>query len=236
MTVTIAYSDKKNKCAWMASDACASDAFNKSIVKNLKVFHPVNRRDVLLGIAGTFRLQNLLQFVDGIFPDENEVSTDDIDMSFLVNEFTPVIDALTSDFDDEDVWELLIAVGDRIYRMQMDLSIIEPGDTADAIGIGGQVCLGAFKVLNELSQDMNIEEQLIHALNIACSSCQGCMPPFTIMKTQQLPDEVLKNIKKDRKKGGYSIIRSKKESNENNDNGIVEDVSNKHKKRKKKKS
>ena len=117
MTVTIAYSDKKNKCAWMASDACASDAFNKSIVKNLKVFHPVNRRDVLLGIAGTFRLQNLLQFVDGIFPDEDEVSTDDIDMSFLVNEFTPVIDALTSDFDDEDVWELLIAVGDRIYRM-----------------------------------------------------------------------------------------------------------------------
>ena len=56
------------------------------------------------------------------------------------------------------------------------------------------------------------------------------------MKTQQLPDDVLKNIKKDRKKGGYSIIRSKKETNENNDSGIIEDVSNKHKKRKKKKS
>lgn len=233
MTVTIAYSDKKNKCAWMASDACASDAFNKSIVKNLKVFHPVNRRDVLLGIAGTFRLQNLLQFVDGIFPNEDEVSTDDINMSFLVNEFTPVIDALTSDFEDEDVWELLIAVGDRIYRMQMDLSIIEPGDTADAIGIGGQVCLGAFKVLNEISSDMNIEEQLIHALNIACSSCQGCMPPFTIMKTQPLPDEVLKSIKKDRKKGGYSIIRSKKESNESNDGEIIEEVNTKRKKKKK---
>lgn len=230
MTVTIAYSDKKNKCAWMASDACASDAFNKSIVKNLKVFHPVNRHDVLLGIAGTFRLQNLLQFVDGIFPNEDEVSTDDINMSFLVNEFTPVIDALTSDFEDEDVWELLIAVGDRIYRMQMDLSIIEPGDTADAIGIGGQVCLGAFKVLNEISSDMNIEDQLTHALNIACSSCQGCSAPFTIMKTQQLPDEVLKNIKKDRKKGGYSIIRSKKESD---DSDNTKETSTKRKKKKK---
>lgn len=53
------------------------------------------------------------------------------------------------------------------------------------------------------------------------------------MKTQPLPDEVLKSIKKDRKKGGYSIIRSKKESNESNDGEIIEEVNTKRKKKKK---
>lgn len=208
MTVTLAYSDKQNKTAWIASDSCASDSVSHSLVRNAKVFNPVGRSDVLIGCAGSFRLPNLLQHVPGIFPDESELSTDEINMSYLVNEFTPVVAALTEDFDESDAWELLIAVGDRIYRMQMDLSIIEPADDSDAIGIGGPVALGAFKVLNQLATFQPIETRMKQALQVACDSCHGCLPPFSVMQTKKVESRPNKNKKK-REQMGYAIVRQK---------------------------
>lgn len=204
MTVTLAAVDK-NGHAWIGSDSCASDSINHSTVKNNKVFHPVGRKDVLIGFAGTFRMQNLLQYIPGVFPPENELSTDEIDMAYLVNEFTPVISAITEDFDDDDAWELLIAVGNRIYHMQMDLSIIEPADDSDAIGIGGSVALGAFKVLNELVPERPIKDRITHALQVACDSCQGCHGPFLILQTEDSDVKPGKDV--DRQSRGYEIVR-----------------------------
>ena len=210
MTVVLAYSDKNSNTAFMAGDSCASDPINQSLVKNPKVFHPVGRRDILIGCAGSFRMPNLMQHVEGIFPPEEELATKDINMSYLVTEFTPVIKALTEDFDDDDMWEMLIAVGNRIYRMQMDLSILEPADDCDAIGIGGSVALGAFKVLNELAPYRSVEERMKHALNVACSSCCGCSAPFIVEVNESLPQEILDKIpKKKREKKGYEIVRTK---------------------------
>lgn len=209
MTVVLAYSDKNSNTAFMAGDSCASDPINQSLVKNPKVFHPVGRRDILIGCAGSFRMPNLMQHVEGVFPPEEELATKDINMSYLVTEFTPVIKALTEDFDDDDMWEMLIAVGNRIYRMQMDLSILEPADDCDAIGIGGSVALGAFKVLNELAPYRSVEERMKHALNVACSSCCGCAPPFVIEKNAEIPQEILDKIPKKREKKGYEIVRTK---------------------------
>lgn len=209
MTVALAYIDPDYKHAYIAADSCASNAIDRSIVKNCKVFNPVGRRDILIGCAGTFRLPNLLQFVPGIFPAEDELATEDINMSYLINEFTPVVRALTEDFDDSDAWELLIAVKDRIYRMQMDLSIIEPADNVDAIGLGGSVALGAMKVLNEMAPYMPVEQRLKHALQVACSTCQGCSGPFTLRCTEDIPADIVAKIPKDKKREsrGYEIIR-----------------------------
>jgi hypothetical protein len=229
MTVALAYRDSKNKVAYIVSDSCASDSLSHSTVKNQKVFHPVGRRDIVFGCAGTFRLPNLLQYIPGIFPPEEELATDDIDLSYLVNEFTPVVRVLVEDFDEEDSWEVLIAVGDRIYRMQMDLSILEPASDCDAIGCGGPVALGAFKILNELEPDMSIEDRMNHALNIACDTVIGCQRPFMSAVTEKIPDEILAKIPKDREKTtGYEIIRCK--DNEEDEESIV-----KKKKKKKKK-
>ncbi len=209
MTVVLAYSDKNSNTAFMAGDSCASDPINQSLVKNPKVFHPVGRRDILIGCAGSFRMPNLMQHVEGVFPPEEELATKDINMSYLVTEFTPVIKALIEDFDDDDMWEMLIAVGNRIYRMQMDLSILEPAGDCDAIGIGGSVALGAFKVLNELAPYRSVEERMKHALNVACSSCCGCSAPFVIEKNAEIPQEILDKIPKKREKKGYEIVRTK---------------------------
>ena len=209
MTVTLAYRDPDpNGCAYMIGDSCASDSLNHSTVKNLKVFHPVGRRDIVFGCAGTFRLPNLLQYIPGIFPPEDELATDDIDLSYLINEFTPVVRALIDDFDDDDAWEVLIAVGNRIYRMQMDLSILEPADDCDAIGCGGPVALGAFKVLNELEPEMPIEDRMNHALRIACDTVIGCQGPFKLCRVERIPDEILAKIHKDKPKTSkYEIVR-----------------------------
>ena len=210
MTVVLAYSDKNSNTVFMAGDSCASDSTTQSLIKNPKVFHPVGRSDVTIGCAGSFRMPNLMQHVEGIFPSEKELATKDIDMSYLVNELTPVIKALTEDFDEEDRWEMLIAVGNRIYRMQMDLSILEPADDCDAIGIGGSVALGAFKVLNELAPYRSVEERIEHALKVTCSSCQGCSPPFVVEKNEEIPKEILDKIpKKKRVRKGYEIVRTK---------------------------
>lgn len=214
MTVALAYVDKSGGCH-MLSDSCASDAINHSVVRNPKVFNPVGRRDVLIGCAGTFRLPNLLKYIPGVFPGENELATEDIDMSYLVNEFSPVVKALTEGFDKDDVWEMLIAVNGNIYRMQMDYSIIEPADDCEAIGCGGSVALGAFKVLNELEPDMPIEDRMRHALRVACDTVQGCSPPFNYIKSEEVPEDIRALIPKDREKNSaYEIIRNDEEDAE----------------------
>lgn len=234
MTVTLAY--RTQDCAYLIGDSCASDSFSHSAVKNHKVFHPVGRRDILFGCAGTFRLPNLLQYVPGIFPPEDELPTDDIDLGYLINEFTPVIRAMTDDFDDDDAWECLIAVGNRIYRMQMDLSILEPADDADAIGCGGPVALGAFKVLNELEPEMSIEDRMNHALNVACSTVQGCQGPYLLVKTEKLPDDILEAakeyVKEHDRDCGYAIIRHDEDLH---DEDVQEAAKEKKKSKKKKK-
>ncbi len=240
MTVALAYVDPESKHAYIAADSCASNSIDRSIVKNCKVFNPVGRRDVLIGCAGTFRLPNLLQYVPGIFPAEDELATDDINLSYLINEFTPVVQSLTDDFGDDDAWELLIAVKDHIYRMQMDLSIIEPADNVDSIGIGGSVALGAMKVLNELAPYMPVEQRLKHALQVACSSIQGCAPPFTV---RQVEDSVV-SVKpgKQREKRGYEIIRYNDEDIDKDESSEItlslddiKNVNNTHQKKKNKK-
>lgn len=206
MTVVLGY--VSNGTCYMLGDSCASDSINHSVVRNPKVFNPVGRRDVLIGCAGTFRLPNLLKHIPGIFPGEDELATEDIDMSYLVNEFSPVVRALTDDFEDDDLWEMLIAVNGKIYRMQMDMSIIEPADDCEAIGCGGSVALGAFKVLNELEPDMSIEDRMNHALRVACDTVQGCTGPFLWVKTEVVPEEIRAKIPEDRDKdGGYEIVR-----------------------------
>lgn len=227
MTVVLAYSDRTSNTVFMAGDSCASDQIYQSLIKNPKVFHPVGRRDILIGCAGSFRMLNLMQHVSGIFPPENELATDDIDMSYLVTEFTPVIKAITEDFDEDDPWEMLIAVGSRIYRMQIDLSILEPTDNCDAIGIGGPVALGAFKVLNELAPYKSVEERMKHALTVACSSCKGCSAPFTVAATKQC-DHKCKHHKNN-ERYGYKIVRS---SSDNSDKNKSKSDKKLHKKRK----
>ena len=218
MTVAIAYYDSNSDKCYIGADSCASDSINHSICKNMKCFHPVGRRDVLIGCAGTFRLPNLLQFVPGVFPEEHALPTEKIDMAWLVNEFTPVLGALTDDFEDDDVWELLVAVNKRIYRVQMDLSIVESADSTDAIGIGGSVALGAFKVLNELKPDMPVEDRIKYALKVACDSCQGCTPPYKVVETSELPEDMeFDEPDEDTPKRGYTIIRHKKDSEEDSD-------------------
>lgn len=234
MTVALAYADPKSKQCYMLSDSCASDAINHSVVRNPKVFNPVGRRDVLIGCAGTFRLPNLLKYIPGIFPGEDELATEDIDMSYLVNEFSPVIRALTDDFEDDDLWEMLIAVNGKIYRMQMDMSIIEPSDDCEAIGCGGSVALGAFKVLNELEPDMSIEDRMRHALRVACDTVQGCSPPFNFVKTENVPEDIRAKIPAERDKSAcYEIIRSD-ESKDDKDSSNKKEKAGKKKTKKRK--
>lgn len=226
MTVCLAYSDPATKKSYIIGDSCASDSINHSVVRNPKVFNPVGRRDVLIGCAGTFRLPNLLKHVPNVFPPEDELATEDIDMSYLVNEFSPVIKILTDDFEDDDVWEMLIAVNGHIYRMQLDYSIIEPADDCEAIGCGGSVALGAFKVLNELEPNMTVEDRMKHALKVACDTVQGCCAPFLFLESEEVPADIRAKIPKDRKKEmGYEIIRG-------NDDDLVDEEDDKKKKKK----
>ena len=106
----------------------------------------------------------------------------------------------------------------------MDLSIIEPADDCDAIGCGGPVALGAFKVLNELEPEMPIEDRMNHALRIACDTVIGCQGPFKLCRVEKStvpPDK----IKKNREKVGYEIIRR--------DENIRDELPNKKKHKKK---
>ena len=178
MTCTIAYLDRKNRKAYIASDSCASSAYDYSIVKNEKAFHAYRRHDILFGCAGTFRLANILKNYE--FFDVK----DKITCEFLTKKFIPELKEQIGNDIEED-WSLLIATKNNLFRIQSDFAVLELTASVEAIGNGGNMAVGAFVALNRFAKKHKIkiktEDIFKQALEISMSYHNGIKPPFVVI-------------------------------------------------------
>lgn len=179
MTCTIAFLDKKQKKAYMASDSCASSSYDYSIVRNEKAFHAKSRPDILIGCAGTFRIMNVLKY-NTIFGINDKVTCD-----YLINNFIPRFKELTDGIEKEDDWAILIATKTNIFKIQSDFAVLDLKTNIEAIGNGGYTALGAFVALDSVSKSMNVEltteEKLKRSLQLSKKFNTGVLEPFLII-------------------------------------------------------
>lgn len=110
-----------------------------------KVFHPYKRKDIVIGCAGSIRMSNLLQADDTMFEclPENKYINDDKLIVNIIQKIIPKIEshsALLKECNEE--FDLILAIKDRLYRIQSDCSIYEV-EEIDIICSGCETSYGA---------------------------------------------------------------------------------------------
>ena len=99
--------------------------------------------------------------------------------SWWVHNFIPI---LKENLDSLDGMECLVGVGNELFTIQDDYSIIQLANKYEAIGRGGEYATGAMYAMEK--SNMNIENKINKALTIAASCNCFIRGPFDIKGTK----------------------------------------------------
>jgi ATP-dependent protease HslVU (ClpYQ) peptidase subunit len=192
MTLVIGLKDKDR--VWMGADSFSSTSFHGKAVYGKKIFKPKDNNNVLIGICGSHRHQDLLQFTDGIFNKVDMYENKVIDREYLVTKVVPNISKVFRDNKCEYVengesygGSFIFGFKDGLYELQSDYSILESMNDYLCIGSGMYHADGAM----EATKGLNLEpvERLKLALQATEHHQLNVRRPFIIMNT--LDDEVI---------------------------------------------
>lgn len=150
------------------------------------MFHPYKRKDIVIGCAGSIRMSNLLQADDTIFESlpENKYNNDD---RLIINIIQNIIQkiknhsALLKEGNEE--FDLILAIKDRLYRIQSDCSIYEL-DEMEIIGSGCETAYGAMMMFGEYDPCSNYGSHIESAISISSKYNYGISLPVTILCTK----------------------------------------------------
>lgn len=136
-TAIAALIDKKNKITYIAADSQGSDSSIKGMYKNTKVF-----TNGIITFAGTGSYMDIQVLKYDLSP-RRMIETETVEdyvYKYLVKEIKKVLkdnQRIVSDSNIESLESVfIIAVKDRIFILQSDLSILEPKDPYLADGSG----------------------------------------------------------------------------------------------------
>lgn len=156
--------------SYIASDRLGSDGLTKGLYKNHKVFLKEN---ILIGGCGSFKP---LQLIEHVFDVPVKSDSDSIDV-YMHKVFVPALTVFLRDehiltsvynYEFNDSSELIFVVGGRLFKMQGDLSLLEPEDNVLCTGSGEDHALAVLKALRGF--DLSVEEMFKRALRVT-SEC-----------------------------------------------------------------
>lgn len=165
MTLIIAYVDSKK--SYIASDTLGSNGFSSAIYKNKKIFR---KDDMLIGGSGSYKQLQLLEknFVAPARPADT-MTSDEYMYGPFINTLIDFLKAhnqlresecqLSNEFGD------FIFVYDRnIYRLQSDLSFMEPIVNFETTGSGGNYAHAILTTLDQQKKTMPTKQKLEFAI------------------------------------------------------------------------
>lgn len=166
----------------MGGDSARTSADGDQTLRSPKIFE---RRGLLFGFSGEARIIQLLEHVyDFPVPAEGQ----NIDQ-FVIRDFCCGLRAfllenaselLPSLDDDEEIWQLLVGVRGRVFRICSHLSCSESATGYEAIGSGSPLALGSLAS----TEGMTAEERVAKALSAAERHNQSVAGPFTVLRIQ----------------------------------------------------
>lgn len=185
MTVCIGIKDKKNHCCYVGADCGVSHSSFHTKTITPKVFHPYDRADIVIGCAGSIRMANLLQADETMFEGlpEDEYLSDDKLILDIVQTVIPKIKAHAESLKKEDdEFDLILAVKDRLYCIQSDCSIYEVEDM-EIIGSGCETAYGAMMMAESYDPYANYKAHIESAISISAKYNYGVSLPVKILNT-----------------------------------------------------
>ena len=186
MTVCIGIKDKKNHCCYVGADSGVSHSSFHTKTITPKVFHPYERKDIVIGCAGSIRMANLLQADETMFESlpEDEYLSDDKLILDLIQAVIPKIKVYADSLKKgDDEFDLILAVKDRLYRVQSDCSIYEI-EEMEIIGSGCETAYGAMMMAETYDPYTNYKSHIESAISISAKYNYGISLPVTILPTK----------------------------------------------------
>jgi ATP-dependent protease HslVU (ClpYQ) peptidase subunit len=131
---------KTENSIYIAGD---SSGHTDGVIENYKTSKVVkiatkNNKELLIGFSGSFRLGDILKYKIQ-YP---KISKNNIE-SDLVNKLIPIIQDTIENEDNISKGEFMLAIHDRLFLIQSDLSILEPENDYSSIGSGSSYALGS---------------------------------------------------------------------------------------------
>lgn len=171
MTVIVGL--KTSRGVWIGGDSAGVAGHNITTRADEKVFR---NGDFLIGIAGSFRMGNLLRYSlkvpENPGKEINEFMVvdfvDAVKATFAAGGF-PVIDNM---FDGA----FLVGYKGELFGIQPDFQVARNRSGFDAIGIGANYANGSLR-----STKGNAKKRVLTALETAAEYSGGVTPPFTVM-------------------------------------------------------
>lgn len=194
MTVCIGIIDKENKCCYVGADQCVCD-FGKTFCSTTpKIFHPCGREDIIIACSGSIRMGNLLSTDDTLFESIPEDSIlDDTTINIFIKTIIPKIEKhydTVSLFsvkkgDDPDIFNLIIAIKDRLYRVLGDLSVYEAESGLLTIGCGRDTAYGAMEAFRSHCPDLSYIDRIKKSICICSEYNYGITASSIVLCTKE---------------------------------------------------
>ena len=189
MTCIIGLVNKEG--VWIGGDSLGSDkTFRCQVYINPKVFR---NKDFIIGYTTSFRMGQILEHV--FVPPRHIKKLSNI--QYMVKEFIPSIIKL---FEKEGFLQkedgvafggsFIVGYRGSLFTIEGDMQVAEYTDGIHSVGCGSKYATGAMAALLDVSevsnqvvsQELNPEYQILHALNITEKYSAGVRGPFTILK------------------------------------------------------
>lgn len=183
MTCIVGIIDKENKNVVIGGDSAASTNTIVLARKDPKVYH---NGPFLIGTTTSFRMAQILRFCH-IPPMNTEKGL----FEYMCTSF---IDAVREAFTnggymgkDDDGTDLggafLVGYMDKLFIVESDFQVGEPGDYFAAVGCGDKFAYGALHAMSRM-EGIDVRTQVCVALEAAAQYSPFCQAPFTISETQ----------------------------------------------------
>jgi ATP-dependent protease HslVU (ClpYQ) peptidase subunit len=181
MTVIIGYIDKENDTVYMGGDSAITFGNTIDYSKDKKVFQ---KNDFLIGTSGLQRTIQILKY-DFYPPDKPEnMTVEQFINTLFINSLRECFknNGFAEKKNEKEEFDSTILVGykRRLFRIAYDYSVHETERSFISIGCGEDFAEGALSALME--SNLNIEERIKKALEIAGEFCNGVESPYYVLK------------------------------------------------------
>lgn len=189
MTVLIGYADKENHTCYVGGDYGVSFFGSYRLITDTpKVFHYRGLDNVIIACSGSIRMCNLIYADTNIFPDK--FNPCDIDLKYITRNIVPVLKKYSDTLEPNDnAWDIIMAVKDRLFVIQGDCSVFEMNDDHNLVtlGSGCETAYGAMSALlfmNKRTKIYSIDNLIAKAIDITADFNMGISHTKTILRTQ----------------------------------------------------
>lgn len=188
MTCVVGFLENKTDTVWIGADSFCSTTFHGYERRINKVFKSKDCDKVLIGICGSCRQSDLLEF-NPIINKLDVYENKNIDREYMVTKVVPTISDLFYKNKCEYISNseatggtFLFGVDNKLYKMQEDYSIEETYNDYMCIGSGSYHADGAMCALRDV--ELSPVERITKALESAEHHQVNVKRPFVIMNTK----------------------------------------------------